>query len=375
MVDKKVIIEKSFGRGKFNNSFEGITAKKLLPFVDSDIILKDEPLFTDMRRGKKNFNIYFYCSPGCCQHSEISPAPKNVWGIPVNSKYTMGLSNLGIKIFDEKGWPIAELVDFHNLYIRIKVEDEKVFEKILQATADVLKSGKKIENPELLKLLSQTTIFSCEKNCQNLESFGNDLCTRRTLEDRDTIRIHYVNRTPPPAPPKQFLFNVPEKAIEFLKERELSFEGRSFQVVDEKGNFITDVILANEEIAVVKNFQKIDNNSNFVCPNRRNWAKKSDVMNTILIPVENGNIIIDWEGNPVCVLTKNGEKLPVPENFHIPIPGEVGSENINYFKTECRTRSCGKQYYARLWETISPEITPEILSLMGYHESHSKHYK
>jgi hypothetical protein len=182
--------------------------------------------------------------------------------------------------------------------------------------------------------LSSTRILVCmKKNCQSLNEFGSDLCRRRTLEDREKININYVGHMPPPAPPAEFLCGHSEDMIVYLQEERsnclcrVGFVDVSV-VSDEFGHRTSDrrfIPLTHDELAGIPR-QEVGDESNFLCPKRRDWANESKIQKCVAVEHDGKTLLVDHFG---AVLNLEGEEVPL--KIEIPLPGLPGSERVIYY--------------------------------------------
>ncbi len=205
--------------------------------------------------------------------------------------------------------------------------------------------------------LSGKKILVCNKrNCQALNRYGNDLCERRLLEENGGISIQYVGHTPPPAPPAEFLIGLSEEEIAFLlKERanclcrvgyiDVEFISDEFgQRRNSKENFVSLTEREYEEIPR----QEIGDESQFLCPKRRNWAKKSEVQKCVAVEHDTKMILVDHFGIP---LNLKGEEIPL--KIEVPLPGLPGSGRVIYYPNTNAT-FMGHLYFYK--EKKAPEV-------------------
>lgn len=239
----------------------------------------------------------------------------------------------------------------------------------------------KEKNEDLLALVG-VKIIICKKTCQSLDRFGNDLCQRRILEDRNKISIHYVGHTPPPAPPDKFLIAISEKANLLLTERDAWLDKNELRlgsaiscddtkeiarISEERERYPVSIKLCEEDGAgesrtthltsdennKIPFWEMVGNESSFICPRRRRWAEKSDIQKGVIVNQDGVTLLVDVHGD---VLDIDGEELPLKLN--IPIPGQAGSEDITYLPTKCVSGVNGKTFFCRDWEVIK-KITEE----------------
>ena len=190
------------GRGQ--DAFKKLLAERLLPAVKTDIVVDVPHQNTKSPVTDGKFYIHIWSSPA--GNTGATP-PEKMWGIKVDCQDSaFQPSGQGIAIYEDGGWPVAELVGGNNLYIHHDAcnngtENEvKIFCKLFEEVIAELTLSPKEKKQREKRLAEERQIKSrqqyvseCTKRFETTVSE-----TKKNIEtgkkDVDTLQQNLIKR-------------------------------------------------------------------------------------------------------------------------------------------------------------------------------------